>query len=415
MQRVKMMKKYADLIIRNGLNTQARQDVAIIANAEMHTFVGYFVAELYKMHVHSVRVFYRDPVATRFYLMNTPETKLSPIADYITSFYKEASEKNFSIILFEGTDPQVLRKNTREKHQAYRKAIENSCHSSFYKYKRGTLPFVRVAVPTRDWAVSIYPELTPVQGEDRLWQDVYERSGIWRERLSAESGYRERISRLFDISQKLNSLRLAKIIITDSNTKTNLTVSLPIKHIWYSPLKTSEEFNEKFLTEMPGFFISTVPHSHGVKGVVNSTKVVYFDGEPIEDVSLTFENGKIVKATASKGQEALNKAIAVDDYSNRLGGITLVDRDLMPEASSEEYFDNYVLNMTEGSHITIGCASYRGFEGGYDLTPNELQSHGLNQSLLSLDFPIMSDTLSVVGVGDDNSKHLIMDKGHWAI
>ena len=154
MQRVKMMKKYADLIIRNGLNTQARQDVAIIANAEMHTFVGYFVAELYKMHVHSVRVFYRDPVATRFYLMNTPETKLSPIADYITSFYKEASEKNFSIILFEGTDPQVLRKNTREKHQAYRKAIENSCHSSFYKYKRGTLPFVRVAVPTRDWAVS---------------------------------------------------------------------------------------------------------------------------------------------------------------------------------------------------------------------------------------------------------------------
>ena len=54
MQRVKMMKKYADLIIRNGLNTQARQDVAIIANAEMHTFVGYFVAELYKMHVHSV-------------------------------------------------------------------------------------------------------------------------------------------------------------------------------------------------------------------------------------------------------------------------------------------------------------------------------------------------------------------------
>ena len=36
------MKKYADLIIRNGLNTQARQDVVVIANAEMHTFVGYF-------------------------------------------------------------------------------------------------------------------------------------------------------------------------------------------------------------------------------------------------------------------------------------------------------------------------------------------------------------------------------------
>lgn len=65
----------------------------------MHTFVGYFVAELYKMHVHSVRVFYRDPVATRFYLMNTPETKLSPIADYITPFYKEASEKT-SLLFF---------------------------------------------------------------------------------------------------------------------------------------------------------------------------------------------------------------------------------------------------------------------------------------------------------------------------
>lgn len=99
MQRVKMMKKYADLIIRNGLNTQARQDIVVIANAEMHTFVGYFVAELYKMHVHSVRVFYRDPVATRFYLMNTPETKLSPIADYIVSFYKEASEKT-SLLFF---------------------------------------------------------------------------------------------------------------------------------------------------------------------------------------------------------------------------------------------------------------------------------------------------------------------------
>ena len=396
-----MMKKYADLIIRNGLNIQARQDVAIIANAEMHTFVGYFVAELYKMHVHSVRVFYRDPVATRFYLMNTPETKLSPIADYITSFYKEASEKNFSIILFEGTDPQVLRKNTREKHLEKLLRILVIVHSINIKEELCHLLELQFLL--------VIGQFQSIQNSRQFKVKIDFGKMYMKEVEFGEKDF------LLRVDTEKESLRLAKIIITDSNTKTNITVSLPIKHIWYSPLKTSEEFNEKFLTEMPGFFISTVPHSHGVKGMVNSTKVVYFDGEPIEDVSLTFENGKIVKATASKGQEALNKAIAVDDYSNRLGGITLVDRDLMPEASSEEYFDNYVLNMTEGSHITIGCASYRGFEGGYDLTPKELQSHGLNQSLLSLDFPIMSDTLSVVGVGDDNSKHLIMDKGHWAI
>lgn len=47
----------------------------------------------------------------------------------------------------------------------------------------------------------------------------------------------EKESTDYSIFLKIKFIKISQIMITDSNTKTNLTVSLPIKHIWYSPLK----------------------------------------------------------------------------------------------------------------------------------------------------------------------------------
>lgn len=413
MQRVKMMKKYADLIIRNGLVNPAKHDIAIIANVDMHVFVGYFVAELYKMHVKSVRVLYIDPGFERLYLMNTPDTKVGQIPEHITAFYHEIMQNKSSVVFFEGISPALLRKFPIEKKFIYDLGMEKSRQEYYEVYKEGLLPSIRVCVPTREWAEAIYPNLTPTQAEDRIWQDVYERSGIWHERLNSEHRYRERLITLSQMVEKLGRYNLSKIVVTDANG-TNLNIGLPVKHVWNSPLGTSIMNNgEYYIRTIPGFYLYTAPHSHNVRGVVKSSIPFFYNGELIEGAELTLENGRITKALAQKGQQALLDAINVDDFANRLGGITLVDRTYMPEAQEIKFFDNVLLDLAECTHLTIGHSTYKSYQNGAKLSSKELQSHGLNQSQLRLDFPIASDSMKVIGEDLRGHQYLLMENGKF--
>lgn len=408
-----MMKKYADLIIRDGLINPTKHDVAIFASVDMHNFVGYFVAELYKMHVKSVRVLYSDPGYERLYLMNTPETKVTQIPEHIVSFYREIMQNKSTVVFFEGTSPALLRKFPLDKKAIYEEALQKARQEYYQVYREGLLPIVRAVVPTRGWAEEIFPDLTPTQAEDRLWQDVYERVGIWKERLNAEQTYSERVLALEQMVERLSKYSLNKLVVTDANG-TNLTLFLPIKNVWNSPLGTSIMNNgERFIKAIPGFYLQTSPHSHNVKGVVKASIPFNYDGEWIEDAEITLESGRITKVFASKGQQALIDAINVDDFSNRLGGITLVDRTSMPESSSYKFFDNEMMDMTEGAHLTIGQSSFCDYINGARLSPKELQSHGFNQSMLRLDFPIGSDTLKVIGEDGRGRQYLLMENGRF--
>jgi aminopeptidase len=69
---------------------------------------------------------------------------------------------------------------------------------------------------------------------------------------------------------------------------------------------------------MPDGEIFTTPVENSVNGTIRFTYPGIVSGREVEDIKLTFKNGKVTKASAAKGGELLKKLLTVEG-ANRLG------------------------------------------------------------------------------------------------
>ena len=76
-----------------------------------------------------------------------------------------------------------------------------------------------------------------------------------------------------------------------------------------------------------------------MEGTVTSTKPLSYQGTMIEKIAVRFEQGRVVDAKASRGQEVLQRMIDTDDGARRLGEVALVPHS-SPIASSGLLFFN---------------------------------------------------------------------------
>jgi aminopeptidase len=136
-------------------------------------------------------------------------------------------------------------------------------------------------------------------------------------------------------------------------------------------------------------------------------------GALIEDFSLTFENGRVVKVTAKKGEEDLRKLIGTDENACRLGEAALVPNS-SPISQRGHLFYNTLFDENAACHIALGNAYRDSIQGGEDMTDEEFQASGANKSLIHTDFMIGSAEMDIDGIRKDGTREPIMRKGEWA-
>ncbi len=108
-----------------------------------------------------------------------------------------------------------------------------------------------------------------------------------------------------------------------SGPGTDLTVGLADGHEWDGGASTAKNgitCNANIPTEE----VFTTPHSRRVDGHVVSSKPLSYQGSLIDNIAVRFEEGRIVEATASRGEEVLNKVLDTDEGARRLGEVALV-------------------------------------------------------------------------------------------
>ncbi len=103
---------------------------------------------------------------------------------------------------------------------------------------------------------------------------------------------------------------------------TDITVNLPNDHIWVSAGNVNQQ-GISFIANMPTEEVFTSPLKTGVNGTVQSTKPLSYNGNLIENFSLTFKDRKIIDFNAEKGEEILRSLIEMDEGSHYLGEIAL--------------------------------------------------------------------------------------------
>jgi aminopeptidase len=113
--------------------------------------------------------------------------------------------------------------------------------------------------------------------------------------------------------------------------------------------------------------IYTGPNAHavdgGVNGIVRYSLPTVFRNIEVHDIELTFKQGKVIKASASKNEEYLQKMIAFDEGSQYVGEIAIGTNEKIQTCTKNILFDEKIGGTF---HLALGM--------GYPQTGNTNKS-----------------------------------------
>lgn len=402
------LEKYAQLLVKTGINIQKGQTLVI--NAPIHG--AYFVREIaekaYKAGAKNVHVEYSDEKLSLIKYMNAPDEAFKDYPIWKADGFAQMAREDYAFLSLSSSNPDLFKDVDSAKIAAANKA-NGEAMAVFRKYiSNSTISWCVAAMPSQEWSQKVFPEATPEEAMEKLWNNIFEAT-----RVDQKDPVEAWNNHLKELNTKMDFLNNNPIKTLHYKAKgTDLVVELPNKHIWMG----GGEDNAKgvyFIANMPTEEIFTMPLKTGVNGYVSSTKPLSYGGNLIEDFILTFKDGKIVDLSAKQGYDTLEKLIATDEGSHYLGEVALVPHD-SPVSNTEIIFFNTLFDENASCHFAIGSAYPTNVEGGADMDQDALDAHGVNTSLTHVDFMVGSEGLDIEATMVDGTKKMIFKKGNWA-
>src|SRR5699024_1050658 len=266
-----------------------------------------------------------------------------------------------------------------------------------------------ISIPTGDWAQKVFPDQSRQQAIDRLWEAIVKIVRVDQDDPIA--AWEKHNATLAKAQNILNEKKYKKLLFKAPGT--DLEMELPDGHLWKGGSAVSEQ-GITFNPNMPTEEVFTLPHKYGVNGTVSSTKPLNYGGSLIDSCRLTVKDGKVVDYKAEQGEDILKHLLETDEGAIRLGEVALVPHE-SPVSQSNLIFYNTLFDENASCHIALGKAYPTNLEGGSDMNEEDLDKHGVNDSLTHVDFMIGSDKLDIDGVKKDGTTEPVFRNGTWAM
>jgi aminopeptidase len=260
------------------------------------------------------------------------------------------------------------------------------------------------------WSVVAYP--------DAGWAA---KAGVTVERLIDEitascrldepdpvQSWREHLTALAERAEALNRLNIDSIRIHGGGS--DLRVGLLPGSRWRTSL-TRTAWGQTHCVNLPTEEVFTTPDFRRTEGTIRATRPFIASGVVIQDAALRFENGRVVEATASSGQESLVEQLSFDDGASALGELALVAGSLI--GSRNFLFHHILFDENAASHIAYGMGYTSAVEGADRLTNKELRPAGINDSAVHQDFNVGGEGVDIDAVLHDGTPVPIISGDTW--
>ena len=248
-----------------------------------------------------------------------------------------------------------------------------------------------------------------VEGADRLWCAIL--SVARADGEDPESDW-ELHDATFEKNLRLLNERRFKALHYRSDNGTDLTVGLPAGHLWAGGKCETPE-GHPFFPNIPTEEVFTSPHCDQVNGVVYSALPLVRHGNKIDRFWLRFENGRVVDFDAAIGKDTLASILDTDEGARRLGEVALISKNT-PIRESEILFYDTLYDENASCHLALGVGFPECYEGGYEMSSDELRDAGVNTSATHVDFMIGTDDMDITGICEDGTEVPIFVNGQWA-
>lgn len=264
------------------------------------------------------------------------------------------------------------------------------------------------AVPGHAWAAKVFPDLPADEALERLWELVFQacRCNL-PDPVQAWAAHDAELKR---VETHLNDARFDRLVYRGPGT--SLEVGLVEGHRWVGG---SSEFGdgESFMANIPTEEIFTMPHRDRVNGRIAATLPLSWQGLLIRDFWFQFENGIVTDFGAAEGRDVLERMLATDDSANRLGEAALVSVD-SPIYQTDVLFYSTLFDENASCHFALGSAYEENLHESAGMTKEARTEHGMNESLIHVDFMVGSDKLDITGIKKDGSELTVMKGGRFA-
>lgn len=405
-----LLKKYVDLSLQIGINIQKGQALVIMSPIEIFEFTRLLVERAYELGASEVIVHWNDDFCKKMAFIHGDKKIFEEIPNWQVESLMHYANKGAAFLSIAANDPELLSGVDSEKIALYQKTRSQALKPYYDKIMVNELQWNIISVPTLAWAKKIFPGKSDEKAIDLLWEAILKSTKVTEENDATEV-WKNHLKNLEEKMNYLNKKQFKKFRITNS-LGTDLMVELPKNHIWASG-KDVTKSGVEFVANIPTEEVFSMPHKYGVNGVVYASKPLNYGGNLIDNFSITFENGKIVKFTAEKGYEALENLISIDEGAKYLGEIALVPYD-SPISNLGILFYNTLFDENASCHLAIGQAYSSCIENGDKLTPEEMEKVGMNDSLTHVDFMFGTRDLNIDAFDEDGNIEKIFINGNWA-
>ena len=402
-----ILRKYAQAIVRCGLNVQKGQEVMIFAGLDQPEFVQMVVEEAYKAKAKKVIVEWNyGPLAKLHYRYQSVKT-LGTVEEW-----QKARQQHFVDVLparlhLASADPDGMKGINMEKMAKARK-MSYPIMKPYADQRDNKEQWCIAAVPGAAWAKKVFPGLSKNQAMEKLWEAILSAARINDDPIAAWEEHNANLKARCDY---LNSLNIVKLHYTAANG-TDLTVGMISEGKWCGGGDKSLQgiyFNPNMPTEE--CFIS--PKRGEAEGIVHSSLPLSYQGQLIENFWLRFENGKAVEVGAEKGEELLKTMVNMDDGAGYLGECALVPQN-SPICQSGLLFYNTLFDENASCHLAMGRGYADTIKGFETKSLQECRELGLNDSMIHVDFMIGCDTMNIDATCADGSVVPVFRNGNWA-
>lgn len=405
------LRKYAHLVVRVGVNLQPGQNLVI----------GYADRQVYPEHIEFARVLteiayeagakyvhidWGDEHWKRELVKHGDLDTYEARARWAVEWVERLAEDGAAFIAIPAADPELYKGLDSERVTVATRTVKSIFRPFNDRRTNNEYSWTLASAPTQAWANKVHPELPENERIARLWQDIF--ACTRSDGADPVGEWHTHLDNLEKRSAWLNGQRMRKLHYRGPGT--DFTVEMAKGHFWKSGAATTPA-GVAFVANMPTEEVYSVPDKSGVNGVVTSTLPLNHNGTVIEGIRLRFENGRIVEYSATAGEEALRSIVETDEGSHYLGEVALVPVG-SPIQKRGVLFYNTLFDENASCHLAIGNA-YALIEGGEALPHSEWAAHGLNESLMHVDFMIGSDQLDIDAETETGSTVPIMRAGKW--
>ncbi len=407
--------RYAELLVKVGLNLQPGQGLYIQSEVVHRAFVQRVVAEAYKAGAKFVEASLGDPINGRSRFIHASPDNIEYIPEWVIAQAHQMVDEGWARLalageefpgLLDDIDPALMR----------RAAVSRSQKLKFYSeaVMSMQMQWCVAAMPTANWAAKMFPDLPADEAIDTLWKlilssvraDQPDPAALWREhdaRLKRVSGFMQ--------SRQVRAVRFIDAAVDgNGNPNTDLTVGLLDTSLWLAASSDTPK-GIRFFPNMPTEETFTTPHRLRVNGYARLSKPGFPLGRQVDDAFFRFKDGELVEFKSTTGEDILKQFFDMRG-AKYLGEVALVDS-RSPINQNGALFYNTLFDENAASHIAFGRAYADAVEGGTAMSEAEREAAGINDADTHCDLMIGTPTMRVIGLCADGSEVMVMENGQF--